>query len=159
MQELIDQFSEKPWYHSVGKDQYGRHVVYVKYMCSEAYQTVPDKLAGKQVLIHLSSSLEASKEKFATVIGPKIYQEPVKSEEETEIDLLQAELFSLKRKCGEDNLFDILSEIHEEALYGFKPMTKVCEEFPEVTLNVKKLYEKWGCDVLFEEVGDSDDYV
>ena len=42
MVELEKRFGDRPWFHSVGNDKYGRIVVYVHYMCDETLPPLPN---------------------------------------------------------------------------------------------------------------------
>lgn len=61
---LHDKYKDRDWFHSVGEDQYGRYVVYVKYMNHETLHDIPDYEAGTQVLVHFAASKLATKEQF-----------------------------------------------------------------------------------------------
>lgn len=153
---LHEQYSGKPWYHSVGTDKYGRHVVYIKYSCMETLKDIVDQVDGKQVMVHFGSYAEASREKFCEVLKPRFQAAPEPespSEEEKELAFLEMEIFALKRICGEDNLVDILYEIHEKTTGQVNlHLTNVSKEFPEARVRLEKLYDKFGCDVLFNEI-------
>lgn len=158
-QALVDAYGSKPWFHSVGKDQYGRHVVYIKYSCHETLNDIMDYSLGKQVMVHFASYAEASREKFSDVQKPKLQAPPevvVVTKEETDLrddlDFLDTEIFALKRICGEDNLVDILYEIHDPRNNTYPGFTVVSKEFPEARTRLEKLYDKFGCDVLFGEL-------
>ncbi len=64
MDQLSQLYKGKDWFYDVGMDQYGRYVVYVKYMCNETLTGIVDKMAGKQVLVHFAASKTATREQF-----------------------------------------------------------------------------------------------
>lgn len=55
----------KDWFHSVGWDQYGRAVVYVKYMNTETLNLIPDLSEDRrQVLTHFATSITSHASDF-----------------------------------------------------------------------------------------------
>ena len=48
--ELRQTYGSKDWYHSVGYDQYGRPVIYLKYECHETIYDIADYVQGKQLM-------------------------------------------------------------------------------------------------------------
>ncbi len=145
-EELLSQIANKPWFHSLGKDEFDRPVVYVKHLCQEAIN-IPDTLNEKQLLVHLSGYLEASKEKYISSLQL--------SKAEFDPDFMRKEIFALKRQCGSDNLIDILYEVHQDLSPSICPeevLTEISEDFPEVRFRLERLYEQYGMDVLFEEI-------
>ena len=71
MDQLSQQFKGRDWFYDVGTDQYGRLVVYVKYMCHETLHDIPDKAGGIQVLVHFAASKLATREQFTDSAGPQ----------------------------------------------------------------------------------------
>jgi hypothetical protein len=62
---LKNMLQDREWFHSIGSDQYGRTVVYVKYMDGEVLRTVPDWTEdGAQVLCHFASSITRNADDF-----------------------------------------------------------------------------------------------
>lgn len=64
MDQLSKGFKGRDWFYDIGADQYGRIVVYVKYMCHETLHGIPDKAGGIQVLVHFAASKTATREQF-----------------------------------------------------------------------------------------------
>lgn len=63
---LADQFGREDWFHSTGLDQYGRLVVYCKFMNHATLHDIPDYVGGKQVLVHFAGSKTATREQFTS---------------------------------------------------------------------------------------------
>src|SRR5579885_2068870 len=61
---LAKLFKGEDWFGEVGQDQYGRPVVYVKYMCDATSYDIPDYVGGHQVLCHFVSSKLAKADDF-----------------------------------------------------------------------------------------------
>lgn len=62
--ELRSTYRDRDWFYDVGYDQYGRPVVYVKYECHETNWDLPDRISGKQLLVHFAGSLKSNKEDY-----------------------------------------------------------------------------------------------
>lgn len=169
---LTNLFKNRDWFHSVDVEQYGRIVVYVKYMCQETLHDIPDKVAGRQVLVHFAASKTATREQFANT--------PQKQEENIPIDLVKKivnitdeaeliedgieelpssflqfdlselckELDRLEKQCGSNALQDIFYEIHD----GRNAVTNLSARYPEVRASLERLYQDYGFDVIYEEL-------
>ena len=156
MDELIAMFGSKEWFHSVGHDQYGRLVVYIKRTTHETLNDIPDRVNGKQVMVHFASSLTASRSQFTedlTVRKPApvvIPEEPISEVELPPVDLskLTDELDSLEKVCGSHILQDIFYEIHD----GDNAVTNLSVRFPQVRSSLVKLYDEYGFDIIYEEL-------
>lgn len=152
-QYLTEQFSKEVWFDSIDKDKFGRHVVYAKYMNAFIMQSVPVEHEGNHILLHFAGSKAAEAGKYTTITSliPRILPEfiPAPVEEDPAKDLTK-ELWSLKKICGEDTLANIFFEIHD----GADAITSESESYPEVNKRLKALYDEYGFDVLFEQVGD-----
>lgn len=178
MKQLSDSFKDRDWFFDIGFDQYGRVVVYVKYMCHETLHDIPDQCAGKQVLVHFAASKTATREQFT---APKAednlpinlltnFQKAAKDAQaqgidvgvgqlvdsitdvtefaEDDLDDLRDELDRLERVCGANILGDIFFEIHDKK----NAVTNLSAKFPEVAERLTKLYNEYGFDVLYEEL-------
>lgn len=139
MIELEKRFGDRDWFHSVGKDQYGRVVVYIKYACQETLLDIPDRVDGKQVLVHLAGYLLASREVF--VAGPN---KPVKPE--ADVDILTRDVKTLVNDLGKGKVRDIFYEIHD----GAGALTQLSDMHPYARECLEKLYDEYGFDVLFD---------
>src|SRR6185295_161946 len=71
---LTNMFKDREWFHSVDVEQYGRLVVYIKHACQETLHDIPDKVAGRQVLVHFAASKYSTREQFTN--SPQKKQAP-----------------------------------------------------------------------------------
>ena len=156
---LQEQYSSKPWFHSVGKDQYGRYVVYVKYSCMETLSDIVDQVAGKQVMVHFASSLNSTREQYTTVLTARKPPEPEPTlqeemdsvaEVDSPVDLseLTTELDKLEKVCGSNILQDIFYEVHD----GINAVTNLSTRYPAVRESLDRLYVQYGFDIIYEEL-------
>lgn len=169
---LLDQCMQQPWVHSVSKDQYGRYVVYVKYMDSGV--VVPDFTPdGKQVMCHFAVSATATANQFMnmpqthilktteaklyntdTVVSAVVVSDPTMDEvvgpedEEKSLRHLTNELDKLEKQCGSLTLQDIFYEIHD----GPNAVTNMSGRYPDVRRGLSKLYQQYGFNVIYEEL-------
>lgn len=139
MVELEKRFNDRDWFHSVGNDQYGRVVVYVKYMCHETLHDIPDSVEGKQVLVHFAASKLATREQF-TDNGSSSRRQS------SDADLLNRDVNALVSDFGHDKVRDIFYEIHD----GPNALTDLSAKHPYARDVLEKLYEEYGFDVLFD---------
>jgi hypothetical protein len=190
---LKDVCQGKDWYHDISFDQYGRVVVYVKYMNGEVLRAVPDWTEdGKQVLCHFAASdpnvksdlvnkpqeyipfgkhgeiniLTASDVRLFVDVGGMPPEVPVpgrgrqrlgdyifppkRREQDLELSVraLTDELDRLERLCGSNILQDIFYETHDQN----NAVTNLSAKYPEVRQRIQKLYDKYGFDVIYEEL-------
>jgi len=159
VEELISLFKGRDWFHSVGHDQYGRLVVYTNFMCHETLHDVPDRVAGKQVLVHFAASMLATREQFTdTQVKPRLELVPEEtfdsaveldsSELENDVDDLCRELDKLEKKCGSNILQHIFYEVHD----GKNSLTNFSTRYPEVREKMETLYAEYGFDIIYEEL-------
>lgn len=157
MDELIALFGSKEWFHSVGRDQYGRFVVYIKHTTHETLNDIPDRVDGKQVMVHFASSLTATRSQFTedlTVRKPVpvvvVPEEPISEVELPPVDLskLTDELDSLEKICGSHILQDIFYEIHDRD----NAVTNLSVRYPQVRESLVRLYDEYGFDIIYEEL-------
>lgn len=180
--ELRQRYGDRDWFYDAGYDQYGRPVVYVKYENHETNFDIPDKIGGKQLLVHFAASVKFKKEDFFVKSGgngistlpaytptPKVVAatvikqpEPVvedvvaemvdTEEQERELELsvrvLTDELDRLEKLCGTHILQEIFYEVHD----GKNKVTNMSARYPVVEQGVKKLYDKYGFDTIYEEL-------
>ncbi len=177
MQQLSEMFKGKDWFYDIGTDQYGRIVVYVKYMCHENLHNVPDYAGGIQVLVHFAASKLATRDQFVDkpqtnkstypdgtpcpydreidvqavvvpTVEPTLDEVLTPEEEEKSLRHLQAELDKLEKICGSYTLQDIFYEIQD----GKNAVTNMSARYPEVRKGMEKLYDQYGFDVIYEEL-------
>lgn len=153
---LTDMYKGKDWFSEVGTDQYGRLVVYIKYMCEENIGKIPDFVNNKHVLVHFHTSKNIDKNKYVeNLVSPSLQKTvaplPMDLNEEVEdVDLLYVgrELDRLEKMCSSYLLQDIFFEIHD----GKNAVTDISSKFPDVRKDLETLYDKYGFDVLYEEL-------
>lgn len=172
--QLVEMYKDREWYHSVGLDQYGRIVVYVHFMNHETLHDIPDNMGKHQVLVHFAGSKTATRDQFVSMpqapgasfvqaakeaqtngvdvgVGQMIDEldQVVGSEEEEKSILyLQKELDKLEKMCSSYTLNDIFYEIQD----GKNAVTNMSARYPEVRQRLEKLYSMYGFDVIYEEL-------
>lgn len=164
------QYQNRDWYGDVGYDQFGRPTLYVKYECHETIWDIPDKWDGKQLLVHFAASVQRKKEDFMVkpyaptcsyipfpketppmTVSFKVYKEDTPEQEEAlelSVSRLTDELDRLERICGSNILGEIFFEIHDK----HNAVTNLSVKFPEVRRAMEKLYDKYGFDLLYDEL-------
>lgn len=156
-EQLHAQFEGRPWYHSVGRDEYNRLVVYTNYMCHETLHDVPDRVEGIQVLTHFIASKLARADQFTnnntnnvpTIPAPPDSMEELDSSElEVDLNELCRDLDRLEKKCGANILMDIFFEVHD----GKNAVTNLASRYPEVKEGLQRLYDSYGFDVIYNEL-------
>jgi hypothetical protein len=168
VEELTNMFKDRPWFHSVGYEQYGRVVVYVNYACHETLHDIPDSCQGKQVLVHFAASQFAKAEQFKTnptsqtAPAPKLEIVPDEGDDleelpssflELDLDDLCKRLDKLEKICGSNCLQDIFYEVHDNRLTsGRNTVTNLSAKYPEVRDAMEILYDEYGFDVIYEEM-------
>lgn len=164
----------KDWFYDVGTDQYGRYVVYVNFMCHETLHNIPDKVAGKQVLVHFAASKTATRDQFTdnqspSALTPSEFIQKAHEAQAQGIDTglisamdedalevfqdlsqrhLEDELDSLEKICGSNCLQDIFYEIQD----GRNAVTNNSLRYPEVRTRLEKLYLEYGFDLIYESL-------
>jgi hypothetical protein len=173
LKQLAVQFGPKNWFHSTGLDQYGRLVVYVKYMNHTTLHSIPDFVDGKQVLVHFIASKTATRDQFvdhgitskpyvpiydatidtSAVVAEIADEDDVLAEEEQELlQYLQKELDLLEKLCGSNTLQDIFYECHDENIAPGSSVTNLSGRYPEVRERVENLYDMYGFDAIYNEL-------
>lgn len=155
---LHDMFKNQDWFFDVGTDEFGRIVLYVKYMCHATLHDIPDSINGHHVLVHFADSYTATKEQYTSSDKKTYVSQLVKTEKEEEFDLpsyseisvadLIPELDRLEKICGSNILQDIFYETHD----GKNAVTNLSAKFPEVREAMEKLYNAFGFDIIYEEL-------
>ena len=149
----------KAWFYDVSPEKYGRPTVYVHYIDKEQEELTPYFVGGHQVLVHFAASKFSRKEDFIQDATPKFgssfsqnigFQEnkDVNPPEELDIDYLIDELDRLERRCGANILESIFYEEHD----GKNAVTNLSEKYPEVREAMRKLYDDYGFDLIFNEL-------
>lgn len=160
---LRDKYAGYDFFDSVGLDQFGRYVVYVKYMDERVYKCVESDLDGKQVLLwYANSKPEVVRAKYCTIktlseLRPHVSTPvfvpipmPQAPEENESLNLgaLDQELDRLEKICGTRILGEIFFEVHD----GHNAVTEYRKQYPDVFKKMQILYDEFGFDVLYEEL-------
>jgi len=174
LEQLRQMFKDRDWFYDVGVEQYGRPVVYIKYMCHETLHDIPDTVGGRQVLAHFAASKTAKADQYTSsdlkkednIPIPLVKKiETVKDEDielvdndgavelpssflQFDLSDLCKELERLEKLCGTNALQDIFYEIHD----GRNAVTNLSARYPEVHDRMEKLYNEYGFDVIYEEL-------
>lgn len=180
MDQLSQQFKGRDWFYDIGTDQYGRLVVYVKYMCHETLNEIPDKAGGIQVLVHFASSKTATREQFvdsptpktSIALSPEEFLEKAREAQakgadvgvgqmldELDQELLPIEevksLQYLQNELGRLEKIcgtNTLSDIFFEIKDGKNAVTNLSARYPEVRTRMENLFDEYGFDVIYEEL-------
>lgn len=181
MDQLSKQFKTKDWFYDVGTDQYGRLVVYVKYMCHETLHDIPDMAGGIQVLVHFAASKTATREQFVDSpsapkpfdMTPLQFYQAAKDAQAKGIDTGVGQLVDQLDKEVSEEADDeksirylqneleklekicgsyTLQDIFYEVQDGKNAVTNLSARYPEVRQRMEKLYEMYGFDVIYEEL-------
>jgi hypothetical protein len=158
---LQSTFANKEWFDSVGRDQYGRLTVYVRFMNMETMTGIPSQMNGEQIMVHFAANKAAKSENFTLSGSSKpVTLTPVAEEEldnegelpsyllESDVGDLIQELERLEKICGTNILQDIFYEIHD----GDNAVTSLSIRYPDVKVSLQKLYDEYGFDVIYEEM-------
>jgi hypothetical protein len=160
---LTEKLKDYDWFHSVGLDVFGRLVVYVNYLNLDVYNNVPDTISGQRLLIHFASNKEAKRDQFTgserktlpslpviemDVIDITDEVELLEDESPPDLRSLTNELDRLEKICGSHIMQDIFYEVHD----GGNAVTNLSVKFPEVRSGIEKLYQRYGFDVIYEEM-------
>lgn len=179
MDQLSKQFKGRDWFYDIGTDQYGRLVVYVKYMSHETLHDVPDTAGGIQVLVHFAASKTATRDQFvdkpASSLSPTQFLQAAKEAQAKGIDTGVGQLIDqIVDEFGESALPEeeksirflqneleklekicgsfTLQDIFYEIQDGKNAVTNLSSRYPEVRQRMEKLYDMYGFDVIYEEL-------
>jgi hypothetical protein len=156
---LKSQYGDRAWFSNVTTDQYNRIIVLVTQLTSDVSTAIPDRIDGRQVLVHFDSAKMVQKESFVTTATTSAFAiaptdpapPPVvedTEEDNTPIEVLVKELDRLEKICGTNMLQDIFYEVHD----GKNAVTNLSIKFPDVRKSLEELYEIFGFDVIYEEL-------
>jgi hypothetical protein len=162
LESLRQLYCNNDWFSGVGTDNYGRYVVYTRYMSLNILRQVVDKLEDKPVLVHFSSAQEVNKDQYVNNLTPVLLSEDVLDEEhlldendleevaELEVGLVELveELDRLEKLCNSNTVQDIFYEVHD----GINAVTNLSARYPEVRAAMEVLYKKYGFDIIYEEL-------
>jgi hypothetical protein len=158
LEVLLDPYD---WFYEVDAEPL-RYVVYVTHMNSEQNSVIPDRVQGKQVVIHFARSKTTNAQEFVVEGRPSLLKSidaiattgdlllPL-SEDDVEVpDLneLGQRIDKLERQVGPNILFDIFFEIHD----GGRAVTQLGAKFPEVRHAMQELYHEYGFDPIYNEL-------
>lgn len=160
---LRDKYAAYDFFDSVGLDQYGRYVVYVKYMGEKVFACVEKFLDGKQVLLWFASAKpEVLKQKYCTLVNlsdlrphhtiteqkPTLPEPKEFDNADLNMSNLSSELDRLEKNCGTRVLGDMFFEVHD----GINAVTEYRKQYPDAFKRLQALYDDFGFDVLYEEL-------
>jgi len=155
---LHEKFSGREWFHSVSRDQFGRLVVYVKFMNHETLNDIPLQLDKEHVLVHFMPPKnevvpQRQEETPIPLVQFKMSEIEELDRDDLEddlgdLDFLAQELDRLERVCGSNILQDIFYEVHD----GKNAITNLSVRFPEVAASMQHLYDTYGFDVVYDEL-------
>lgn len=155
---LATKFESYDWYHSVGRDEFKKLVLYVNYMNSEMLNLTSS--LDRDIKIHFAGSITATKDIYTDNQSAINKLEMHESDLSEDIDLsefdggaisvveLSSELERLEKICGSNILQDIFYEVHD----GKNAITNLSFKFPDVKHAVDLLYAKYGFDNIYEEL-------
>lgn len=181
IEQLTNMFKDRPWFDSVGYEQYGRVVVYVKEMNQETLYDIPSTCLGKQVLTHFAASKTAQADQFkvpppktVNVLSLDEFLAKAKEAqaaghdvgvgqmldadddiEELDSSLLEVDMSHLHdelRKLEKMCHASVLSDIFFEVHDGKNAVTDMSAKYPDVAAKMQALYDEYGFDVLYEEL-------
>lgn len=156
--ELIKVCKDYDWFYDVDSKQ-DKLIVYVTKMGMDVFKAVPDTINNKQVLIHYAGSKTAQLSDFVNSNIPipltkslpeieELSEEYVVMEQEEDFQVLVEELLRLEKICGKNVLQSLFFEIHD----GDDAITNLSDKFPVAYISMKKLYDKYGYDVLYDAI-------
>jgi hypothetical protein len=146
---LQDMFKSQEWFAGTGTDEFGKLVVYCKYLNVQVWNSVPVKLGDRDVLTHFATATQNLE-----LLSPQIFEEdPLDVDDLLDVKIpdvasLVRELERLEKICGSNILQDIFYEIHD----GKNAVTNLRARYPEVATPMQDLYQTYGFDVIYEEL-------
>jgi len=151
LDQLVETVQKYEWFRTTGLDQYGRFVVYVSRMDYDILKDIPDKINNQQVLFHFFypqyQYIKAVPNTITQVEKNTATSKPIHPVE-INIEKLISDLDSLESICGSNILQDIFYEVHD----GKNAVTNWSAKFPEVREAMESLYDKYGFDLIYEEL-------
>ena len=157
MEDAINYLStlvkDKPWFYDLKALDPRRIVVYTLYQSGDILREIPDNINGYQVLVHFTNKQKTKKDNpyigsYVSVTTPcGVLHNSVPSKE-LNISKLISELDRLEKICGVNALESIFYEEHD----GKNCITNLSSKYPDVRSSIHVLYEKYGFDVIYEEI-------
>ena len=155
LEVLLDPYD---WFYDVFVEGL-RYVVYVHTLDKSQDEIIPDRMMGRQVLVHFATNAPNFKsdyvnkiEKPYSTFEKTLYQstpvEKVAPDNVHGIDFLCGELDRLERICGTNILGEIFFECHD----GVNAVTNLSNKYPEVRKEMNALYAKYGFDSIYDEL-------
>lgn len=146
IEQLKNLCKEKNWFSNVEFD--GRYIVYVHFMNMETITFIPISINDKQVVVHFASSLKLIE--INKIIIEDLSEDVEFIEEGQNLAYLIEKLDKLKRDCGLFTLQSIFFETHDKK----NAVTNISDRYPEIKKEIEELYNQYGFDVLYDEIGD-----
>lgn len=151
--KLKETLGSQSWLAGIVDDSMGRVIVYANDLSSSVISKIPDTVAGQHVLVHFASSKDIDKSKYRTMIIPSFVSafSELKTDDESDPDMdhLIERLAFLRKEYAEDILHDIYYEVFD----GKNAVTQRSIRYPEVRKLMDDLYDMYGFDVLYGELG------
>lgn len=151
---LINQFKNEKWFYTADTDEYGRCVVYAHWIDADVQGSVPHSLNGKRVLLHFADNKKACREKYVINVNNKksfLSEQQVKEEDTLDLDELISKLDILEMSYGFNVLETIFYETHDQK----NAITNLSIKFPQVRKEIDQLYQTYGFDLIYENLGVS----
>lgn len=150
--QLTNILSQYDWFDFIEQDEYGRYVVYSKYINNNVRSLVPSTVENKQLLLHFSAYAHAKPEvlyfgKTSTLnrLLNQLEDSSLSSNDTyVVLDQIMDELELMTDSF--DRVEDIFYEIHDKQ----NAITNHSKNYPLVRSTLEKMYNMLGFDVLFD---------
>lgn len=116
-------------------------LVYVKEMNLGILQEIPQKIDNKHVFVHFLSSKNVSIDDYVNV-------EIIDNETSSDYQQLHSELSDMRKYCSYETILDIFYEVHDKD----NSITNESKLYPFVKESMEMLYDKFGFDVIHDEI-------
>lgn len=149
--EALDKISSSikhnDWFYDISIDGPNKIIVYTKWQSGDIIKQIPEFIDNIQVLVHFVPRTISWAPKTPTII---VAQSNTDSDEGPEYNIndLIKELDRIEKLCGSHTLQDIFYEIHD----GKNAVTNLSARYPEVRRDLELLYDRYGFDVIYEEI-------
>lgn len=151
VKELASRFENKSWFDSVIMDK-NRLIAQVKEMNLSILNEIPTTFNGKQVLVHFAGSTKPPVVQVPLFADSKDILEELDDEDvlfdDKDLEKLSQEVDELVCSSNFNTVNDIFYEVHD----GNNAVTNLSAKNPFIRSKVEELYNKYGFDILFEEL-------
>jgi len=163
LNDFVSSIEHYDWFCDAEVDNLNRLIVYVSKMDLNFIQKVPDVINGYHILFHFVNAQFSYKNEInlsntlknnislleKSLIRNDLTEQLKSSQEELNVDDLILELDHLRSICGTAILECIFYEEHD----GKNAVTNLSAKFPEVRAVIAELYNIYGFDTIYEELG------